>query len=239
MRVISSPPSHGSLPTAARTLVSPSAARLLSLLLTLLNFLNYIDRSILFAVQPQIQAEFHITDSQIGLLTSAFFFCYMCFAPFVGPLADRFPRKYIMALGAIIWSVATLLTAFTHSYTVLLVRHTIVGIGEATFVTITPSFVSDLFEERFRGRIMAIFYVAIQSAPPSAISSEAHSDTLTAGVLLFMYVLPPAFSSAFCFCSSLSRNAVRTTRSSRPTNAPRSSASPATALSGPAALAWP
>lgn len=147
--------------TAARTLVSPSAARLALLLLTLLNFLNYIDRSILFAVQPQIQAEFHITDSQIGLLTSAFFFCYMCFAPFVGPLADRFPRKYIMALGAIIWSVATLLTAFTHSYTVLLVRHTIVGIGEATFVTITPSFVSDLFEERFRGRIMAIFYVAI------------------------------------------------------------------------------
>ncbi len=130
-------------------------------LLTLLNFLNYIDRSILFAVQPQIQAEFHLSDSQIGLLTSAFFFCYMCFAPFVGPLADRFPRKYIMALGALVWSVATLLTAVTHSYTVLLVRHTIVGIGEATFVTITPSFVSDLFDERLRGRIMAVFYVAI------------------------------------------------------------------------------
>ena len=149
------------MPTAARTIVSPNAARVALLVLTLLNFLNYIDRSILFAVQPQVQAEFHCTDSQIGLLTSAFFFCYMCFAPFVGPLADRFPRKYIMAVGAIVWSIATLLTAVTHSYSVLLFRHAIVGIGEATFVTITPAFVSDLFAEHKRGRIMAIFYVAI------------------------------------------------------------------------------
>ncbi len=148
-------------PNPARALVGPTAAGFALLLLTALNFLNYIDRSILFAVQPQIQTEFHITDSQIGLLTSAFFFCYMCFAPFAGFLADRVARKYIMAVGAVLWSVATLLTAVTHSYGVLLLRHTIVGIGEATFVTITPAFVSDLFDERLRGRIMAIFYVAI------------------------------------------------------------------------------
>jgi multidrug resistance protein len=138
-----------------------TAAYLTLFLLTLLNFLNYIDRSILFAVQPQVQAEFHISDSQIGLLTTAFFWGYMLFAPLAGRLADRAARKYIMAAGAIIWSVATLLTAVTHSYNMLLIRHTIVGIGEATFVTITPAFVSDLFEEHKRGRIMAVFYVAI------------------------------------------------------------------------------
>jgi multidrug resistance protein len=148
-------------PSATRPLVSPSAARWALLLLTALNFLNYIDRSILFAVQPQVAAEFGLNDRQIGLLTSAFFFCYMCFAPFAGFLADRVPRKYIMSVGAVIWSVATLLTAVTHTYHVLLIRHTIVGIGEATFVTITPAFVSDLFPEHRRGRIMAVFYVAI------------------------------------------------------------------------------
>ena len=147
--------------TAARPAVTPAAARVALLVLTLLNFLNYIDRNILFAVQPQIQSEFHCSDRQIGLLTSAFFFCYMCFAPFIGPLADRFSRKHIMAIGAIVWSVATLLTAVTHSYITLLIRHAIVGIGEATFVTITPSFVSDLFAEHRRARIMAIFYMAI------------------------------------------------------------------------------
>lgn len=147
--------------SVARELVSPKAALLGLGLLTALNFLNYIDRSILFAVQPQIQAEFHCSDRQIGLLTSAFFFCYMFCAPVAGFLADRMARKYIMSVGAVLWSLATLLTAVTHSYQALLIRHTVVGIGEATFVTITPSFVADLFPEHRRGRVMAIFYVAI------------------------------------------------------------------------------
>src|SRR5262249_29385497 len=43
----------------------------------------------------------------------------------------------------------------------LLVRHTLVGVGEATFVTIAPTFVADLFPEEKRGRIFGIFYLAI------------------------------------------------------------------------------
>ncbi len=130
-------------------------------LLTSLNLLNYIDRSILFAVQPLVQAEFHRSDTQFGVLTSAFFFCYMFAAPFVGYLADRYPRKHIMALGAVLWSLATLLTAVTYDFGTLLFRHAIVGIGEATFVTIAPSFIADLFPERSRGRTMAIFNIAL------------------------------------------------------------------------------
>ena len=131
------------------------------LLLTALNLLNYADRNVLFAVQPLVQAEFHISKAQLGYLASAFLLCYMFAAPFVGPLADRYSRKLIIAFGAIFWSGLTLLTAFTHTYTELLVRHTLVGIGEATFVTIAPTFVADLFSEDKRGRILGVFYLAI------------------------------------------------------------------------------
>jgi multidrug resistance protein len=130
-------------------------------LLTTLNLLNYIDRSVLFAVQPLVQSEFRLTNTQVGYLTSAFLGFYMVAAPFVGPLADRYSRKRIIMLGAIFWSGLTLLTAFTHTYWELLVRHTLVGVGEATFVTIAPTFVADLFPERQRGRIFGIFYLAI------------------------------------------------------------------------------
>src|SRR6202049_2092044 len=130
-------------------------------LLTALNLLNYIDRSVLFAVQPLVQSEFHLSNTQVGYLTSAFLGFYMIAAPFVGPLADRYSRKRIIVLGAIFWSALTLLTAFTHTYWELLVRHTLVGIGEATFVTIAPTFVADLFPENKRGRIFGIFYLAI------------------------------------------------------------------------------
>jgi len=85
----------------------------------------------------------------------------MVAAPFTGPLADRYSRKLIIAIGAFFWSGLTLLTAVTHSYQALLVRHTLVGIGEASFVTIAPTFVADLFPEEKRGRILGVFYLAI------------------------------------------------------------------------------
>ncbi len=131
------------------------------IVLTALNLLNYVDRNVLFAVQPLVQEEFHLSNAQIGYLTSAFLGFYMIAAPFVGPLADRYSRKLIIVLGAVFWSGLTLLTAVTHTYTELLIRHTLVGVGEATFVTIAPTFVADLFAENLRGRILGVFYLAI------------------------------------------------------------------------------
>ncbi len=130
-------------------------------ILTALNFVNYIDRSVLFAVQPLIQHEFPRDDAAFGALTSAFFIFYMCTAPVIGPLADRYPRRLIMIVGALVWSAATLLTAVTYDFRTLLIRHTLVGVGEATFVTIAPAYIADFFGERQRGRVLSVFYLAI------------------------------------------------------------------------------
>ena len=141
-------------------------------MLTALNLLNYADRNVLFAVQPLVQEEFHLTKTQIGYLTSAFLGFYMVAAPFVGPLADRYSRKLIIVLGAIFWSGLTLLTAFTHNYTELLIRHTLVGIGEATFVTIAPTFVADLFSEKNAGAFWVSSIWQFPSARPQVICSD-------------------------------------------------------------------
>jgi MFS transporter, Spinster family, sphingosine-1-phosphate transporter len=130
-------------------------------LLTALNLLNYIDRSVLFAVQDLVKAEFHRSDAAFGLLTSVFFIFYMCAAPFMGPLSLRFSRKRVIVAGAIVWSVATLLTAVTKNFDELLIRHTLVGIGEASFVILSPTFVADMFPADKRGRVMGVFYLAI------------------------------------------------------------------------------
>lgn len=130
-------------------------------LLTALNLLNYIDRSVLFAVQDLVKAEFHRSDAAFGLLTSVFFIFYMCAAPFMGPLSLRFSRKAVIVAGAMVWSVATLLTAITKNFDELLIRHTLVGIGEASFVILSPTFVADMFPEEQRGRVMGVFYFAI------------------------------------------------------------------------------
>ena len=132
--------------------------RLTLALLTALNVLNYIDRSVLWAVQPLIKQEFNtVSDAQIGLLTTTFFWFYMCAAPFIGYLGDRYSRRHIISVGIMIWSGFTFLTAVTHTFNELMVRHIVVGIGEASYASIAPTLVADLFPPERRGRMMAIF----------------------------------------------------------------------------------
>ena len=127
-------------------MTSPKSYPKLALaLLTALNLLNYIDRSVLFAVQDLLKAEFHRSDTAFGVLTSVFFVFYMCAAPFMGPLSVRFSRRTVIIVGALIWSAATLLTAVTYDFTGLVIRHTLVGIGEASFVILSPTFVPTCF----------------------------------------------------------------------------------------------
>jgi predicted MFS family arabinose efflux permease len=130
-------------------------------LLTGLNLINYIDRYVLPGVQTMVQAEFHVNDAAIGLLTTAFFFTYMIVAPLTGWLGDRFPRKPLIVVGALLWSAATLLTAVVHSYQALLIRHAVVGIGEATFCIFAPAMLADFYPEAERNRILSIFYITI------------------------------------------------------------------------------
>lgn len=131
--------------------------RLTLALLTAINVFNYIDRSVLWSVQPLIKQEFNVSDAQIGLLTTTFFWFYMCAAPIIGYLGDRYSRRHIIAVGIMIWSGFTFLTAITHTFNELMVRHILVGIGEASYASIAPTLVADLFPPERRGRMMAIF----------------------------------------------------------------------------------
>ena len=142
-----------------RPRISPVLATM-SLLLAL-NLLNYIDRYILPGAQPLIQREFRATDQQMGALTTALFFFYMFAAPASGWLGDWFRRKPLIITGAVLWSVATLGSAFVHSYWSLYMSRAMVGVGEATFGIFAPAVLSDFYPERERNRILTIFYIAI------------------------------------------------------------------------------
>ncbi len=130
-------------------------------LLVALNLLNYLDRYILNGAQPLIQQEFHVNDERMGALTTALFFFYMFAAPASGWLGDWFRRKPLIVTGAVLWSLATLGSAFVHTYWALYARRALVGVGEATFGIYAPAVLADLYPERERNRILSIFYLAI------------------------------------------------------------------------------
>ena len=131
------------------------------ILLVGLNLLNFIDRYILPGAQPLIQREYGWSDQQMGALTTALFVTYMLVAPLTGWLGDRFSRKPLIIIGAVLWSLATLATAWVYDYWTLYIRHALVGVGEATFSIFAPAVLADFYPERDRNRILSIFYTAI------------------------------------------------------------------------------
>src|SRR5215510_6881708 len=128
---------------------------------TLLNLLNYVDRFILAAVLPRMQTELGLTNTQAGLLATAFLIAYFITSPIFGMLGDRRSRTRLMALGVSAWSLATAATGMMRSFGELSIARSFVGIGEAAYATISPALLSDYFPITQRGRAFSVFYVAI------------------------------------------------------------------------------
>ncbi len=122
-----------------------------------INFLNYLDRYILPAVATRIQAEFHLTDSQVGLLGSAFLLVYAVATIPFGIWADRGVRKTVIGIGVTIWSLATLFTGLARSYLQLFAARAVLGIGEASYYPAGTALLGDYFKKEGRGRAMSVW----------------------------------------------------------------------------------
>src|SRR2546429_2079433 len=122
-----------------------------------INFLNYLDRYILPSVVTKIQAEFHLTDSQVGLLGSAFLLVYAVATIPFGIWADRGVRKTVVGIGVTIWSFATLFTGLARSYAQLFIARAVLGIGEASYYPAGTALLGDYFRKEGRGRAMSIW----------------------------------------------------------------------------------
>jgi MFS transporter, Spinster family, sphingosine-1-phosphate transporter len=130
--------------------------------LTLINLFNYIDRYVVSALLPSLgRAHMGLTDFRLGTLMSSFLVVYMLAAPVFGALGDRVSRTKSIAAGVLVWSFATALSGLARSYFQLLATRAVVGIGEAAYGTIAPSMLGDYFAPSERGRVFAVFNMAI------------------------------------------------------------------------------
>ena len=130
-------------------------------ILTGLNLFNYLDRFVLSAVLTPLQKELHLNDTQGGDLYMWFMIGYFLTSPFFGWLGDRFSRKWLIAVGIFVWSLGTLLTGFAPGYVSMICFRIMVGLGEASYATISPSLISDSYGPAKRNSALTIFYVAI------------------------------------------------------------------------------
>ncbi|VDK43857.1 unnamed protein product, partial [Gongylonema pulchrum] len=87
----------------------------------------------------------------------------MLFAPICGYFGDRYNRKFIMECGLVVWMIAVVLSTFcgpANFYLFMLCRG-IVGIGEASYVTVAPTIIADMYTGNRRSTALMVFYFAI------------------------------------------------------------------------------
>ena len=140
---------------------TPRAALWALGVLTAINLINYLDRYVVSAIVPDLKRAMALSDTQLGWLVPAFMLVYMIAAPAFGAWGDRGSRTRPIALGVLVWSLATVLSGLARNYPQLLAGRAVVGIGEAAYVAIAPALLADCFTLEARGRMYAVLNMAI------------------------------------------------------------------------------
>ena len=147
--------------------------------LFILSAVSYLDRINIAIAGNSIASEFHLTNVQLGSLTSAFLIGYGLFQTLGGWLADRLGPRRVLAVGVLWWGIFTALTAtvsakITFAVFFLAAVRFLLGAGEAVMFPASNQFVSRWIPTQERGIANGIIFAGVgvgAGATPGLISS--------------------------------------------------------------------
>jgi MFS family permease len=144
---------------------------------------SFIDRSIIGLLVAPIRRDLHISDTGVSLLQGfSFALFYTVLGLPAGRLADKGSRKWLIACGAALWSLATALCGVAHSFTQLFFARMGVGVGEATLTPSAHSLLADLFPRESQARAISIYQTGIAMGQGLALLIGGYVIHLVAGV---------------------------------------------------------
>lgn len=129
----------------------------LLVLLALINFVNFADRTVILPLFPLLRREFSLSDTDLAWTQTVLqIVLALATVPFA-LWADRANRVRIIAGGVIFWSLATFLTGAAGSFAMLLFGRALIGVGEAAYGPAAQSMISGAFPAAARARAQAVF----------------------------------------------------------------------------------
>ncbi len=142
-------------------------------LLTLINFFNYLDRQVVYGMTPFIGESFKLNFAQLGLLATVNLLVFAVASLASGPIADRIgPRKVIFA-GILVWAIATIGSALSTSYAMLLFFRALVGVGEGAYGPSANTLLCADAPPEKRGRALGIYNVGMAVGGTSGLALGA------------------------------------------------------------------
>lgn len=130
-------------------------------LLATANFLNYGNRNVLFPMYEDLRATFGFSNSELGLLGSAFMITHALVSLPFGWAGDRFDRRRVLALGLALWSSASVASALAMGLGSMLVSRALVGVGTAACVPVANALLCQVFPQEAKARTISIFNLGL------------------------------------------------------------------------------
>jgi len=149
-----SPPAHFGPPSDFRL---PRLRWVIVTLLFFVTLLNYVDRQTLSVLAPVLQDEFHMSNTDYGLVVNAFMVAYTVMQAVSGAFLDWIGTKWGFAIMFAWWSAATFLQRFTRGTNSLALFRFLMGMGEAGNWPAATKAISEWFPVHERGSAMGIF----------------------------------------------------------------------------------
>ena len=121
-------------------------------LLSVVAFLNYLDRQMLSTMQAAIGVD--IAELQVaqnfGRLMAIFLWVYAVVSPFAGSIADRLSRKWLIVGSLGVWSLVTLLMGHCQTFSQMYWLRGLMGVSEALYIPSSLSLIADYHEGKSR-----------------------------------------------------------------------------------------
>jgi MFS family permease len=125
--------------------------------------LNYLDRQMLATMKSSMVADvagLH-TDAQWGFVLACFKWVYALLSPVGGFIADRFSRRWVIAVSLFAWSAVTWATGHVTSYDQLVTTRALMGVSEAFYIPAALALIADLHAGPTRSRAVGIHQTGI------------------------------------------------------------------------------
>lgn len=126
-----------------------------------INILNFYDRTLMGALVEPMRKEFGLSDTQIGLMGSAFIWIYAVIGVPLGLVADTWSRKRLLVIGVTLWTSMTALGGAAKDFGFLMFTRLGVGVGEAVCAPTATSWLGDLFPPHQRSKVLALFMLGV------------------------------------------------------------------------------
>ena len=130
-------------------------------LLTVLNYFNYLDRQVVYGMTDKIGESFNLTKFELGSLAFVNLMVFALASLISGPIADRIGPRKVIFTGVVVWSAATIGSAMSHSFWMLLFCRAVVGVGEGAYGPSANTLLCAAAPPEKRGRALGIYNIGM------------------------------------------------------------------------------